>query len=44
MPTRYPNSLPDGIPADVYTRTAAAGAVQLATQVVDAVRERLGRT
>jgi HEPN domain-containing protein len=28
IPTRYPNGLPDGIPADVYTRAAAEQAGQ----------------
>jgi HEPN domain-containing protein len=37
VPTRYPNGLPGGIPADVYTRAAAEGAVQLAGETVDLV-------
>ncbi len=37
IPTRYPNDLPDGIPADVYTRQAAESAVELAGEVVDLV-------
>jgi HEPN domain-containing protein len=37
IPTRYPNSLPDGIPADVYTQQAAADAVELAGEAVDFV-------
>lgn len=37
IPTRYPNGLPDGIPADVYTKEAATGAVALATDAVDFV-------
>lgn len=37
VPTRYPNGLPDGIPADVYTQQAAADAVALAGQAVDFV-------
>lgn len=41
IPTRYPNGLPDGIPADVYTQQAAADAVQLAGEAVDFVAERL---
>lgn len=39
IPTRYPNGLPDGIPADVYTREAAEGAVALAREVLDRVAE-----
>ncbi len=41
IPTRYPNGLPDGIPADVYTEKAAQDAVALAEEVVEAIRERL---
>ncbi|NIN01689.1 MAG: HEPN domain-containing protein, partial [candidate division Zixibacteria bacterium] len=39
LPTRYPNSLPDGIPANVYTADAAASAVALAEEAVTKVRE-----
>jgi HEPN domain-containing protein len=31
IPTRYPNGLPAGIPADVYTKEAAEPAIKLAT-------------
>lgn len=41
IPTRYPNSLPDSIPARVYTRGAAEEAVKLAAEVVAFVEERL---
>jgi HEPN domain-containing protein len=34
IPTRYPNGLPDGIPAQVYTREVADEAVRLAEEVV----------
>ena len=37
IPTRYPNGLPDGIPADVYTMDAARQAVEMATEVVNMV-------
>jgi HEPN domain-containing protein len=37
VPTRYPNGLPDGIPAGVYNRKAALEAVELAADVVDTV-------
>ena len=37
VPTRYPNGLPGGIPSDVYTRTQAAEAVEVARQVVAVV-------
>ena len=41
IPTRYPNGLPDGIPADVYTRDAADGAVRLADEVVTTIDQRI---
>ncbi len=34
VPTRYPNSLPDSIPAYVYTQEAALEAVKLAEEAV----------
>lgn len=40
--TRYPNGLPDGIPADVYTEKAAQDAVVLAEDAVTFVAGRLG--
>jgi len=39
IPTRYPNGLPDGIPADVYTEDAAKSAVALADEAVNYVKE-----
>ncbi|RLA93519.1 MAG: DNA-binding protein [Deltaproteobacteria bacterium] len=44
VPTRYPNSLPDGIPAEVYTADAAKEkeAVGLAAEVVEFVRGKIG--
>ena len=39
IPTRYPNGLPDGIPAEVYTREAALEAVTLAAEAVEYVRQ-----
>ena len=41
VPTRYPNGLPGGIPSDVYTKTQATAAVDIARQVVAAVRAEL---
>lgn len=38
IPTRYPNGLPAGIPAQVYTRDAAQEAVSLAEDAVEYVR------
>ena len=43
VPTRYPNGLPGGIPADVYTGEQAAAAVDTARRVVAAVRAELRR-
>lgn len=41
VPTRYPNGIPDSIPARVYTEDAALGAVGLASEIVTFVREQL---
>ncbi len=38
IPTRYPNGLPDGIPADVYNEEAAKSAVALAEEAVNYVK------
>lgn len=43
IPTRYPNGLPDGIPADVYTRQAAVDAVGLAGEAVAMVSALLAQ-
>ncbi|SHG34295.1 HEPN domain-containing protein [Desulfacinum infernum DSM 9756] len=43
IPTRYPNGLPDDIPARVYNRPAADGALLLADQVMEAVAARLSK-
>jgi HEPN domain-containing protein len=40
--TRYPNSVPDTIPARVFTEQAAREAVTLATEIVRFVAQRLG--
>jgi HEPN domain-containing protein len=42
--TRYPDALPDGIPADVYTQHAAETAVDLAAEVVDLVARLIAGT
>ena len=39
--TRYPNGLPDGIPANVYTSRAAIEACGMAEEVVDFVRKKI---
>lgn len=44
VPTRYPNSLPDSIPARVYGEEAARNAVSLAEEIVAFVKERLEPT
>lgn len=41
IPTRYPNGLPDSIPARVYTRTAAEEALRLADLALRLVRTKL---
>jgi len=41
IPTRYPNSLPDDIPARVYNRPAAETALRLAEAVVSEVQHHL---
>lgn len=41
VPTRYPNALPDSIPARVYTEDSAKEAVRLAGEIVEYVRARL---
>jgi HEPN domain-containing protein len=42
IPTRYPNGLPDGIPARVYTKESAQDAVALAAEAVHWVERALG--
>lgn len=41
IPTRYPNGLPGGIPAEAYPQETAQDAVRLAAQVVDVVAREL---
>ncbi|HXF04445.1 MAG TPA: HEPN domain-containing protein [Blastocatellia bacterium] len=41
VPTRYPHSLPDSIPARVYTQAAAADAVRLAAEAVEFVTMKI---
>lgn len=44
IPTRYPNGLPGGIPANVYNKTAAEGALALAEAVVAQVEGWFAQT
>jgi HEPN domain-containing protein len=44
IPTRYPNGLPDGIPADVYNAETARSAVALAEEAVNFVKGLLDLT
>lgn len=41
IPTRYPNGLPGGIPAKVYTAADSQRALELADQTLQAVADRL---
>lgn len=43
IPTRYPNSLPDGIPARVFNAEAAGGAVTLAEEIIVFIQKKLGK-
>ena len=40
IPTRYPNGLPDNIPARVYNRSAAEEGLRLADKTVQLVRKK----
>ncbi len=42
VPTRYPNSLPGGIPADAYKHADAERALGLCVQVIELVGSRIG--
>ena len=41
VPTRYPNSLPGGIPAEAFARVDAERALEMTREVVAAVKRRL---
>lgn len=41
LPTRYPNSIPDSIPAKIYNRKSAEGALELARKTVNFIRKRV---
>jgi HEPN domain-containing protein len=42
--TRYPNSLPDSIPARVYTAQAATDAANIAAEIVNFVRHKISQS
>jgi HEPN domain-containing protein len=42
IPTRYPNGLPGGIPAEAYTEEVARQALKLAQEVLEFVQPKLG--
>jgi HEPN domain-containing protein len=44
IPTRYPNGLPDSIPARVFTRTAAEETLRMADHALAFVTARLARS
>jgi HEPN domain-containing protein len=41
IPTRYPNGLPGGIPSEAFSREDAVSAIDLASRVLEHVRDRL---
>jgi HEPN domain-containing protein len=41
IPTRYPNALPDGIPARVYTRAVAAETLRPADLTLDLIARKI---
>jgi HEPN domain-containing protein len=41
IPTRYPNGLPGGIPADAYTRSDGDRALALCRAVIELVRQKV---
>jgi HEPN domain-containing protein len=44
IPTRYPNSLPSGIPAHAYRQKDAFEAIELAQEIVQFVSEKLTKS
>ena len=43
VPTRYPNSIPDSIPAKIYNEKVAKEAVELAEEIVELVKKKIER-
>jgi HEPN domain-containing protein len=44
IPTRYPNSLPSGIPAQAYRQKDASEGIELAQKILDFVSKKLTKT
>ncbi|MCX7795744.1 MAG: HEPN domain-containing protein [bacterium] len=44
IPTRYPNGLPGGVPAEAYTKDDAQVAVSMAQRILEFVRSKLEGT
>jgi len=44
IPTRYPNGVPFGIPADFYSRENGEECIVWAEKIIEAVRDILGST
>ncbi len=42
IPTRYPNGLPGGLPAEAFTEEEAGRALEMADQILGEVRRRIG--
>lgn len=42
IPTRYPNGLPGGIPADAYQKQDAVSALRMTSDILKFVKQRLG--
>ncbi|HAA84977.1 MAG TPA: DNA-binding protein [Kosmotogaceae bacterium] len=41
IPTRYPDALPEGIPADMFAETDAEKAIKASTRIVGFVKDRI---
>ena len=44
IPTRYPNGLPDSIPAKIYTRPVAREVLKMTDRALGLVRQKLEKT
>ena len=43
IPTRYPNGLPGGIPADAFLREDAELSIKISQQVIDTVKAKISQ-